>query len=75
MSNKPQGRNIVGEENELGLSVSKGLESLLVSQDVLSGLHDHRKTRIDVLGILFDLKAAEVDLVPKMPAPIRQNQS
>lgn len=47
--------SVVGNDDKLSLSVEKGFESLLVSEDVLSSLHDHGESGVDVLSIFLDL--------------------
>lgn len=51
----PEWWSVVGNDDKLSLSVEKGFESLLVSEDVLSSLHDHGESGVDVLSIFLDL--------------------
>merc|ERR1719347_1586820 len=50
----PEGRSVVGNDHQLGLSIPQGLEGLLIAQDILAGLHDQGKPSIDgLIGLLL----------------------
>ena len=49
----PEGRSVVGHEDELGLAVTQGLEGLLVAEHVLATLHDKSQARVDALDSLL----------------------
>lgn len=49
----PEGGGVAGDDDQLGLSTAEGLEGLLVSEAVLSRLHDHGKSGVDVLRRLL----------------------
>ena len=51
----PEGRSVVGNNDELGLAQSEAVEGLFVAQQALSGLHDEGQTRVDALVALLDL--------------------
>ena len=51
--NIPQDRGVAGDDDKLSLAVTKGLQSLLVSENVLSGLGDHCQAGVDVFSILL----------------------
>ena len=53
--NLPEWRSVVGDDDQLGLSLSEGLQSLLVAQLELAGLHDEGEPRVDGLHCLLDL--------------------
>ncbi|GMT04761.1 hypothetical protein PENTCL1PPCAC_26935, partial [Pristionchus entomophagus] len=48
-----ESRGIAGDNDKLGLSTAEGLEGLLVSEAVLSRLHDHGQSGVDVLRRLL----------------------
>ncbi|KAF8382023.1 hypothetical protein PRIPAC_71165, partial [Pristionchus pacificus] len=48
-----EGGGVAGDDDQLGLSTAEGLEGLLVSEAVLSRLHDHGKSGVDVLRRLL----------------------
>jgi len=45
--------SVVGNDHQLALAVSQGLEGLLVSQDILAGLHDQGESGVDRLIALL----------------------
>merc|ERR1712199_96158 len=51
----PHWRNVVADENELGLAAAQALEHGLVAQGVLAALHDERKATVDVILSLLRL--------------------
>merc|ERR550534_2954589 len=51
----PEGRSVVGDDDELGLAQSEAVEGLFVAQQALSGLHDEGQARVDALVALLDL--------------------
>ena len=51
----PEGRSVVGNNDELGLAQPEAVEGLLVAQEALAGLHDKGETRVDALIALLDL--------------------
>ncbi|GMR31982.1 hypothetical protein PMAYCL1PPCAC_02177, partial [Pristionchus mayeri] len=48
-----EGGSVASDDNKLGLSAAEGLKGLLVSKAVLSRLHDHGKSGVDVLRRLL----------------------
>jgi hypothetical protein len=48
-----QVRAVGGDKDHLDLSLSEGLDSVLVTQDGLSGLHDHLKTTVHRVLLLL----------------------
>merc|ERR1712045_158626 len=51
----PEGRSVVGNNDELGLAQPEAVEGLLVAQEALARLHDKGETRVDALIALLDL--------------------
>ena len=45
-----EGRAVIADDDELGLAGTQSLESRLVPQGVLAGLHHERQARVDGLG-------------------------
>jgi hypothetical protein len=50
-----QRRAVSRDDDELGLSIADGLESLLISKNSLSRLHNELETRVDGLDSLLGL--------------------
>ena len=53
MEELPEGRSVVGNDDQLSQASSEGLQCLLVAEHVLAGLHDKSQTGIDVVRCLF----------------------
>lgn len=49
----PEVGSVVGDDDQLGLTLAEGLQSLLVAQAVLAGFHDQSQTSVDALQSLF----------------------
>lgn len=49
----PQRRSVLCDDHQLGLSLAKGLQGLLVAQTVFAGFHHQRQARVDRLDGLF----------------------
>lgn len=49
----PEMGSVVGDDDQLGLSLAESLQGLLVAQAVLAGLHDQSQTSVDALQSLF----------------------
>eukprot|EP00009_Paramoeba_aestuarina_P000011 CAMPEP_0201506128 /NCGR_PEP_ID=MMETSP0161_2-20130828/38_1 /ASSEMBLY_ACC=CAM_ASM_000251 /TAXON_ID=180227 /ORGANISM="Neoparamoeba aestuarina, Strain SoJaBio B1-5/56/2" /LENGTH=254 /DNA_ID=CAMNT_0047900131 /DNA_START=71 /DNA_END=833 /DNA_ORIENTATION=+ len=58
----PEGGSVVGEDDQLGFSLTKRLEGGLVPQVVLSTLHHESETRVNVLLGLFLLLGNHFDM-------------
>ena len=59
----PQGRGVVGDDHELGLALTKGLQRLLVAQNVFAGLHHQSQPGVDGLrGLLLFLLCTHFNL-------------
>lgn len=50
-----QGRSVASNDDQLGLAGSQRLESRLVAESDLSGLHNKRQLGVDAVGILLAL--------------------
>lgn len=49
----PERRGVVGNDHQLSLASSQGLQCLLVAQDILARFHDQCQAGIDVVCGLF----------------------
>jgi len=49
----PQGRRVVGDDDELGLALAQRLERLAVAEHVLATLHHQRQPSVDALDRLL----------------------
>jgi hypothetical protein len=48
-----EGRAVGGDEDQLGLALTQGLQGRLVPQAILAALHDQGQAGVDGLGGLF----------------------
>ena len=53
LSLSPQGRSVVGDDNQFGFALAQGLEGLSESQAVFARFHYQRQTGVDALDGLF----------------------
>ena len=68
----PEWRGVVGDDDQLGLSLSESLQSLPVAQLVLTRLHDKGEPRVDGLCCLLNLLLGNhFDCSDKIEKPVK----